>query len=541
MKTNNSRPLSRKQRLASLSESSNWDVIIIGGGVTGAGILKLASQVGLNALLLEQKDFAWGSSSRSSKMVHGGLRYIAEGKIKLTRESVRERQRLLNEAQGLVTQQSFVMSHYFKQFPRPWMFNLLLWMYDLFSGKKQRQFWPKKNYQYLMPGVKTKHLIGGSQFSDAMTDDSRLVIRLIQEAQQKSASAINYTKVIEIQKQGGRVVGVIAQPQEQTTKIKLKAKIVVNASGAWNNEFFSKTERTIRLRPLRGSHIIVPSWRLPVASALMLMHPKDKRPVLVFPWQNVTVIGTTDVEHQQSLSYEPHISQEEFDYLLAGVEDQFPHAKLSKQDIISTFAGVRPVIASVSGAAPSQESREHFIDHTPGLINIAGGKLTTFHLMAKQVLKSVLDEIQPARNVKKNEFDFPVFEPFKKSRNSELPDYTVQHIEACYGQLTDDFIADSNARLLNAIGYSRNLWAELVWAVKHEQIVHLDDLLLRRLRIGLVLPEGGIKEMNIIKQLCSEHLSWSESKWSREIEDYRKLWKSCYSLPFDDQIRQKKA
>ncbi len=359
---------SRHRRLQQISQRNGWDIIIIGGGITGAGILKLASQMGLKALLLEQKDFAWGSSSRSSKMVHGGLRYIAEGQIGLTRESVRERQRLLKDAQGLVIKQSFTVSHYARKFPWPWVFNLLLSIYDLFSGKRQHRYWSKKDYQYLVPGTDPQDSTGGTQFMDAMTDDARLVLRLIQEAQQNGSQAVNYSKVNQLIRENGKVVGVLATPEESEDAIRLDSKVVVNATGAWSSLLLSDSEKQVLIRPLRGSHLVVPSWRLPVASAISVAHPFDKRPVQIFPWQNVTIIGTTDVEHQQSLSFEPCISQDELNYLMECVEHQFPFAQLTENDIISTFAGVRPVIDSGTATAPSKEKRNHTIWTKPGLI-----------------------------------------------------------------------------------------------------------------------------------------------------------------------------
>lgn len=527
---------SRAQRLKKISEQTDWDIIVVGGGVTGAGILKLASQIGLNALLLEQKDFAWGSSSRSSKMVHGGLRYIIEGQIKLTRESVHERQRLLNDADELVTQQSFSFSHYAKEFPWPWLFNCVLWVYDRFSGKKQHQYWLKKDYQYLVPGIPLHHLIGGTQFTDAMTDDARLVLRLIQEAQQKSAEAINYVKVTELKKENGKVVGVTACTENGQT-LNINARVVINATGAWAKDLHVQSGQSIELRPLRGSHLIVPSWRLPVATAISIVHPEDKRPVQIYPWNNVTVIGTTDVEHSLPLSSEPAISQQEFDYLMVCAEQLFPSAKLSKQDIISTYAGVRPIIDSGTSLEPSQEKREHSISHTPGFISVAGGKLTTFHVIAKQVLGFVLDELKPNRDKDLFELEFPVFEQaefdFRSSELSvsELPETIKKHVLAYYGSLSEAFILQSDFENLSPIGYSKNLWAELVWAVKYEQVIHLDDLLLRRTRIGNVLPVGGILEIDKIKNLCFKDLGWSNEKWSQEIERYKTIWKRCYSLP----------
>lgn len=537
--------LNRQQRLNIINEPQKWDLIIIGGGITGAGILKRAAQSGLKVLLLEQKDFAWGSSSRSSKMVHGGLRYIAQGDIALTRESVQQRERILKESSGLVFSQSFAMSHYKKQFPWPWIFNTLLSIYDLFAGRKEHRFFSNGHYQYLVPGIETNKLKGGTQFTDALTDDARLVLRLLQEAQQLGAQAINYVKVNSLLKdEQQRVIGVVAQSAEAAeggsaeAEITLNAKMVINATGAWTGHLAA--EQSMRIRPLRGSHIIVPSWRLPVASTISVLHPKDKRPVQIFPWQNVTVIGTTDVDHDQSLSKEPSISQAEFDYLLACVEYQFPSAKLTTSDVISTFAGVRPVVAgkrekaangegegennTVKKIDPSKEKRQHSIWLQPGLISIAGGKLTTFDVIAQEVLKEVAVEL----NFQMASFERPIFEHSTTQKSSHEIN---QQITANYGALTVEFIKQMDKDLLTPISYSRHLWAELVWAVKYEQVHHLDDLLLRRTRIGNVLPEGGADQFDKIKTLCIAELGWNELKWQLEVERYQKLWNCSYSLP----------
>ena len=392
--------LTRLSRLQRLTEDQHWDLIIVGGGICGAGIFKLASQVGLRALLLEQHDFAWGSSSRSSKMVHGGLRYVAEGQIGLTMESVKERQRLLKEAPFLVTQESFIVSHYRNQFPWRWIFNLLLNIYDLFAGKKLHHSWQPEAFSYLVPGSQQKDSVGGSQFFDAMTDDSRLVLRLLQEGQQLGGLAVNYMQVAELIQEQGRVTGVKAKAKESEQPVSLFAPMVINATGAWSNQLLPA--KNLNLRPLRGSHLVIASWRLPVASAVAVLHPKDKRPVQIFPWQNTTIVGTTDLEHNQPLNKEPAITQSEIDYLLECVDHQFPKAKLTEDDIISTFAGVRPVISKSSKRfgvenqnakiAPSKEDRSHRIISQPGLITVAGGKLTTFRLIAQEVLQSVVSD-----------------------------------------------------------------------------------------------------------------------------------------------------
>lgn len=529
--------LSRAERLARIASVEKWDLLVIGGGITGAGIFKRASQLGLKVLLIEQNDFAWGSSSRSSKMVHGGLRYLTEGQVKLTWESVQERQKLIEGSQGLVKAQSFALSHYKKKFPWPWIFNFLLFIYDLFAGKKQHAYWSQDSYQFLAPGLKNEQALGGTQFVDAMTDDARLVLRLIQESQQVGNLAVNYVKAIELEKDNGRVVGVIVKAAENELAISIKSKITINATGAWANQLFEKEvadQLPFKLRPLRGSHLIVASWRLPVATAISVRHPLDKRPVQIFPWQNVTVIGTTDVEHCEDINLEPKISQDEMNYLLDCVAFQFPATKLTAVDIISTYAGIRPVIAGSGLVAPSKEKREHSFYEQAGLISITGGKLTTFRIIAEQALNRVKDELSITSQLIDECFESDIFESSKLNQNPLINHHILQQLYANYGQLAEQIVEQNPKSELTPVGYSLSLWSELIWALKFEQVLHLDDLLLRRTRIGNVLPKGGLAEMNKIKSLCHQYLDWDENKWDMEFDRYQKLWKSCYSLPKED-------
>ena len=538
----------RQRRLVQITETKIWDLVIIGGGITGAGILKLASQMGLKVLLLEQKDFAWGSSSRSSKMVHGGLRYMAQGQVALTRESVIERQRLLAEGHPLVTKQSFVMSHYKKSFPGPWLFNQLLSCYDFIAGIKQHKFWPKSSYLALAPKVEESELLGGTQFFDALTEDARLVQRLIQESLQLGAQALNYAKVTKLEaKESNQQITVEVEDYESALTI--NAKVVINACGAWSellkntcldaNKADKSKKSPMHMRPLRGSHLVIPNWRLPVASVVSIRHTQDKRPVQVYPWQNVTIVGTTDVEHQQNMAKDAKISQSEFDYLLAAIKQQFPDANVTEQDIISTFAGVRPVTTSEPSAAPSKEKREHYIEQQSGLISVTGGKLTTFRLIAEQVLNIVCQQLTTRKQKNKTDYSHllatackqPILSQASASSNSLFNTDIEQQIRACYGEFSQVFVSEANKSYCNPIRYSKHLWAELVWSVQYEQVQHLDDLLLRRTRIGNVLPEGARELLPKIQQLCAPYLAWDEEKWQQEIVRYLAIWQRAYSLP----------
>ena len=576
--------MTREQRIAELSNTACWDMVIIGGGITGAGILKLASQMGLKVLLLEQKDFAWGSSSRSSKMVHGGLRYMAQGQLALTRESVTERQRLLNEGQPLVSKQSFVMSHYKKSFPGPWLFNQLLSCYDFIAGEKQHKFWSKSSYLALAPNVSEHDLLGGTQFFDALTEDARLVQRLIQESLQLGGQALNYAKVssLDVEPNADISADISADVQnkkisvlleEQTQAITINAKLVINACGAWSNLLNTRLLNTkaiekssVHMRPLRGSHLVLANWRLPVASVISVRHAQDKRPVQIYPWQNVIIVGTTDVEHHDDMAQEAKISQAEFDYLLATIAQQFPHANITKDDIISTFSGVRPVTTSDASLAPSKEKREHHIEVNQGVITVTGGKLTTFRLIAEQVLTLVSQHLsalntqqekaltqalnfacqqpvlsqclsQQSSNSVPTSTSAPISRLSAQSRQAIKPSFSddiQQQIFACYGEFSNAFVDSSDLEHCAPIRYSRHLWAELLWSVKFEQVQHLDDLLLRRTRLGNVLPAGARELLPKIKALCSPYLPWSEQQWQAEITRYLSLWQVSYSLPDGD-------
>lgn len=527
----------RAQRLEKIMSTERWDIIIVGGGITGAGIFKMASLIGLKVLLLEQCDFAWGTSSRSSKMVHGGLRYIAKGQIGLTRESVHERELLLKQAPGLVNKQNFTMAHYSGQFPSGWLFRTLLKVYDRFSGKKQHKKLSKEQLNMLVPDLRQQKLQGGTQFTDALTDDARLVLRLIQEAEQHGGTSLNYAKVMDVERKNNLYQQVTLNCEEHEKTIQLNCKILINATGVWADNLGSSIDVPFKIRPLRGSHLVIAPWRLPVYTVVTLTHPDDKRPVMIYPWCNITLIGTTDLEHEDQLNTEASISQQELEYLLKAVNHQFPDAKITASDVISTFAGVRPVIDSGQSLSASDEKREHQIIQQGGVIHISGGKLTTFRIIAKEVLEQVLGTlgISDKKLLDQNELIFDI-----ATDASELPEQWVLPISGRYGSGTTQFIKSVPSHLLCPVAYTPTLWAELLWSCQYEQVMHLDDLLFRRSRIGNLLALGGTVELNKIKKLCLPILGWSESKWKAEVNRYLDIWYQHYSLPTDSRNERSK-
>lgn len=504
-----------------------WDMVVIGGGITGAGVAREAARRGLKTLLVEQRDYAWGTSSRSSKMVHGGLRYIAAGAVRLTWHALTERERLLIEAPGLVWRMGYWFAHYRRKFPGRLAFGLLLMLYDLLAGVRDHRFFPKPDFLKRMPGYRERELTGASRYTDALVDDARLVLRVLDEARLDGALALNYVKAESLIVEQGRVTGVQLQDALEGRQAVVHARVVVNATGAWADRLREPLAGEKKVRPQRGSHLVLAPGRLPVSEAVIFMHADDRRALFIYPWEGRTIVGTTDLDHSEDLDVEASITPEEFEYLLRGANAQFPLACLVRDDVIATWSGVRPIVASGGAVNPSAERRDHIVWDNRGLVTVTGGKLTTFRLIALDVLKAAHRYLP--------EFDAhdtraPVFRSLGIIR-TQYPAADLQRIKGRFGIHADQFLAEAAPEELVAIPQTQALWAELRWAARHEQVRHLDDLLLRRVRLGLLLPEGGAALLPEIKRICQPELGWSDERWSEEVIRYLALWRRHYGLP----------
>ncbi|WP_416361391.1 glycerol-3-phosphate dehydrogenase/oxidase [Marinobacter sp.] len=504
-----------------------FDVVVVGGGITGTGVAREAAGSGLRTLLVEQKDFAWGTSSRSSKMVHGGLRYLGSGHIGLTRQAVRERQRMMEEAPGLVEPIPFLMPHFRGKFPGPRVFQLLLTVYDKLAGVRTRdKLTPAETLQWV-PGLANDRLIATSRFTDALTDDARLVQRLIAEAQADGAICLNYVAASGITRDAhGHVTGIDVTPEGESA-IHVKTKRVINATGAWADRLQKQGphETPLHIRPLRGSHLVLPWQRLPVTCAVSLLHPEDGRPVFAFPWLGTTVLGTTDLDHTADLNLEPNITDAEVHYLLQVSSKLFPGTGIKAQDVLSSWAGVRPVVTSGEDKSPSKENREHALRSDKGLVSVAGGKLTTFRQIARESLVAAFDG---DKSVLRDD-RVPVFtSPPETPRYAGFSRLTWNRLKGFYGQQLTSMLAEKSP---DCVDGTTTLWAELDWACRHEQVVHLDDLLLRRTRLGLVCPKGAEQLLPALRRRCQPLLGWSDMQWQQEVDRYLTLYRQSYNLP----------
>ena len=515
-------------RLKDLPE--NWDLIIIGGGITGAGILREATRMGLNVLLVEQRDFAWGTSSRSSKLVHGGLRYLKEGKFMLTKIAVEEREYLLKDAPGLVESLGFLLPVYEDQSPGRRTLKVGLSLYDIMARERQHEFYGAEAFSERIPFIKQEGLTGGFFYMDAQVDDSRLVLRLINESVANGAMALNYTSVTELLRNNdGKINGVLIKDTETRETKMLSAPAVINATGCWAEKLHPSPDPKRHLRPLRGSHLVFPSKALPITQGFGFMHPVDNRSVFVVPWEGAVLVGTTDLDHTEELVKEPTITEAEVTYLMEGIRSIFPLLTISLEDCIAAFAGVRPVL-SEDDRPPSEESREHVVWVDDGLVTVTGGKLTTFRRLAWDALKAAKPFLPAVRLPDRKDSIFSET-PARPEADFGLSHQIWRRLYGRYGLAADNLVQSAAAKDLSLIPGTDTIWAELPFAAQREQIRHLDDLLLRRVRIGLLTPHGGKAYLKRIRKLCRHALPWSRRRWRQEIKSYLDLWLRSHALP----------
>ena len=508
----------------------NWELIIIGGCITGAGIFREASRMGLKVLLVEQKDFAWGTSSRSSKMVHGGLRYLKEGHFMMTKVAVAERERLLREAPGLVESLGFLLPIYEDQSPGKRTMQVGLSLYDIMARERQHRYFEAEAFIEKIPQINPNGLKGGFHFLDAQVDDSRLVLRLINESVASGGCALNYTAVRRIDRNDeGQVAGVCLEDVETREIRNIFSPLVINATGSWAEKLHPSPESQRHLRPLRGSHLVFPAAAIPLSQGFSFMHPLDSRAVFVIPWEGAVLVGTTDLDHPQDLSIEPQITEAEVTYLLEGVRTIFPTLNISLSDCLCAFAGIRPVF-SEGKLKPSEESREHVVWVDRGLVTVTGGKLTTFRRLAQDALKAAKAFLPSDKTVDRKA---PVFDevPHLPLQLCGLSPETWRRLYGRYGSAADSIVKKAKARDLKIIPGTHTLWAELTYAAQNEQIRHLGDLLLRRVRIGLLTPQGGKAYLRRIQKLCRKVLPWNRRRWKKEINLYLAQWNHAHALP----------
>ncbi|MFV1989368.1 MAG: FAD-dependent oxidoreductase [Acidimicrobiales bacterium] len=515
----------RDAALASLSRES-FDLLVIGGGITGAGVALDAASRGLKTALVGRTDFASGTSSKSSKMVHGGLRYLQQGEFQLVYEALAQRQRLLHNAPHLVHELPFMIPIMQKGGVMPRriarILGLAMWQYDLTGGwrigKRHKRLSTAEALE-LMPTLREDHLASAYLYYDAKGDDARITLCIARTAAiSYGATMLNYADVTGFaHDDDGHVCA--AQITTDDSVLTVQASVIVNATGVWSDETRTLDEGVDpeTIRPAKGVHCTVRSELIQNAVAVVLPVPGDKRSVFVVPWGSVTYIGTTDTDYEGDID-NPVCTAEEVDYLLSAVNNA-TGAGLSSKDVLGTWAGLRPLVKSAPGGRTADLSRGHKVETSEsGLISINGGKLTTYRHMAADTVNLVMSRLgKSGRSHTKN------LRLLGATDEPAPSDTWGKHLHGRYGSESTavlSLIAEDPTLaqpLVDGLDYIR---AEALYAIRHEMAHCVADVLDRRTRARLWDRAGASHAAADVAGMLAAELSWTATQEKQAIDDY---------------------
>ncbi len=491
--------MDRDRALARLRRE-RFDVLVIGGGITGCGIALDAASRGLRTALIERGDLACGTSSKSSKLIHGGLRYLRQLQFKVTIEASREKARLKRLAPHLIEDLPFLLPLWSRA-SRP-LVGTGLWIYDAAAGFPRglvHRHLKTREALEMLPSLREEGLTGGYLYFDARADDCRLVLHVAKKAADLGAAVASYTGAEGFLKERGRIVGV------RTRGFEIAARRVVNATGVWCDEVRSADDPQAArsIRPSKGVHLVVSRRRLGIRSAVMLPNPADGRVVFLIPVGDRAIVGTTDTDYEGPLD-RPRAAGEDVRYLLDLVNACAPGIALGPADVLSSYAGLRPLL--VDGApVPSRASREHHVFESPsGLLTITGGKLTTYRLMAKEVVDRLTRRKSRTRKI--DLFATEARDPLARLYGSEAP-------------------AIGGAPLVEGLPH---VWGEVDFAVRREMARTLTDVLARRTRVVLYAEDRGLSVAEPVARRMAVSLGWDRREISRQIGAYEREVEDLY-------------
>lgn len=493
------------------NKETPWDLVIIGGGATGLGAALESVTRGFSTLLLEQHDFAKGTSSRSTKLVHGGVRYLAQGNIPLVLEALRERGRLQRNAPHLVKKQGFVIPCY-KWWCVPF-FTIGLTLYDLMAGKMgigRSLPLSRKGCLNALPSIKPKGLCGGVRYYDCQFDDARLAINLSQTIEDKGGTVLNYARVCGILKEKGLISGVRVMDEESQKEYELRARRVINATGVFVDSVLKMDDPKAQdvVKPSQGIHLVVDPKFMNGKDALMIPKTSDGRVLFALPWHNKLVLGTTDVEKHEAL-LEPHAEKKEIDYILETAARYFDPPPRSS-DVLSLFTGLRPLAAPVKDGKKTKEiSRGHKIMESPsGLLTIIGGKWTTYRKMGEDVVyRAAKGHFEISRK--------PLTESLRLHGYQE--DVDLGDPLYWYGSDRQKILAlvEKDPALGETISESLSIIkAQVVWAAQKEMARSVEDFLSRRTRAIQLDARESIRIAPAVAEILARELGY-DSDWEK--------------------------
>ncbi len=518
------------------------EVLVIGGGITGAGIVRDAALRGLSVALVEREDFASGTSSYTSKMIHGGLRYIAEAQFGVTRESCIERDRLASLHPNLVAPLPFMFCAFRGQVPR-WKMLAGLSLYSALSGFKHGfRVLSDAEIASLSHDVDRSALRGASLYYDQQVDDARLVLETVKDARRAGARAVHHAEVVGLLREGTRVVGARVRDRLRGHELTLRAEQVVNATGPNVDRVrdLESPPAPLGIRPAKGVHLVIDRTRVH-ADAAIAFQAEDGRHIFLCPWGGVHLIGTTDTFTDAVDA--PRVTHEDARYLLAATRRVFPRAKLNESDIVSAFAGVRPLVAAPEAdRPPSSVSREHHIERAPsGLLSVAGGKLTTYRAMGEQIVDLLVKELPAERRaalspcqtrerpVRDDAFDRDQLAAEVADRYA-LPRELAERLCVTWGKDIDGLLEASAPESRARIDGSPFLLAEVHWAIAHECAASLCDVLQRRVRVAMRARGQGLGQLETIGAVAQRAAGWSDAETDAQREHYREVVAQRYTV-----------
>lgn len=535
----------REQCLQGLGEQT-YDVLIVGGGITGAGIAREAAWSGLRTLLIDKSDFASGTSSRSSKLLHGGLRYLEQYEFGLVFEAVRERMAGFHLAPHLVRPMPFIFPQYEGDRPGMALMSVGLWLYDAMAGFRSfglhQRLSPEETVA-IVPDIRSEGLRGAFRYWDAQTDDTRLTLEAVLDAEILGGGVLNWANLKAAEKVGDLwCCQILDRPTGRTFEIRTRS--IALAVGPWLDRvspLFEHESRT-RMRPTKGVHLLIRNDRLHVAETVVILHPRDGRVTFAIPAETGALVGTTDTDHFEPLR-EPEVTEDDIEYLLEGLNSMFPGLNITPEDAYSSYAGLRPLLAEGEVESESDVSREHSVFKlADGVYAIAGGKLTTWRVMAHDCLKAVRRHlrrqgIQHARGgqyqaLRKRKLPGGAGLRNREELKTRIPVlqkvYGISLVSAhtalyTYGARADEVLryARKEDRGLETVGTQEILLGMFRFAVTHEHALSLDDLMRRRSRLYFTEWDQGRELAAVIADYVAPLLNWKKEDIVREVAHYQ--------------------
>jgi glycerol-3-phosphate dehydrogenase len=528
----------RQRALAGLP-TSEYDLIVIGAGITGAGVAALAAHRGWRVLVVDAGDVAAATSSRSSRLIHGGLRYLETGDFRLVFEALSERRALLRLAPHLVRPLRFLFPVWRRGPVGYRKLQAGMWLYDtlsLYRGVGRHRMLRRRALLEDEPGLRAEGLRGGAAYFDAAVDDARLTLAVARRAHERGADVVTHARVEALIHEGPRVAGVELVDALTGESHRARGRVVVNAAGPWSDALrrLADPAAAARLRPTKGVHILVPRERLGNRHAVIFPSPVDGRIMFVLPWGRFAYVGTTDTD----IAGDPGEARADGDdvaYLLASANGLFPGATLTEADVLSTWTGVRPMLAGNADVPAGATSREHEVwRESETLVNIAGGKLTTFRVMARDVMEAVEEVLGPPSADRHDDEPLPGAPPSGEEALLEelsahpggagLPEGALERLAQRYGSdaaAVLDLIAGDPSLARPLVDGHPCTAAEIVLAARGEMAVTLEDALRRRTGVFYEAVDGGAGAAEAAAGLLGEELGWSTEQRRAEVESYR--------------------